>query len=210
MRPRNGAKWWNSPACRWIEAARPRRAVRRRLDAHRDQRRQPFAVIHRRTDQIGKTEQRQETEEKQRKENQRQPPGERRNVGQPESAGDQRNNQANHRPAKHWTLPLFRQPRAQPVPAAKVPTPGTRHCRIAVSAVNGARTVAGRVKQPLAAGPVAQWLEPAAHNGLVAGSSPGGPTNMINYLATGWLWKCHERPDRRPGYGPVLFALTSS
>jgi hypothetical protein len=24
-------------------------------------------------------------------------------------------------------------------------------------------------------GPVAQWLEPAAHNGLVSGSSPGGP-----------------------------------
>src|SRR6266446_3154965 len=30
-------------------------------------------------------------------------------------------------------------------------------------------------RQP-AAGPVAQWLEPAAHNGLVAGSSPAGPT----------------------------------
>ena len=27
-----------------------------------------------------------------------------------------------------------------------------------------------------AAGPVAQWLEPTAHNGLVAGSSPAGPT----------------------------------
>src|SRR5271155_1053812 len=26
------------------------------------------------------------------------------------------------------------------------------------------------------AGPVAQWLEPAAHNGLVAGSSPARPT----------------------------------
>ena len=25
----------------------------------------------------------------------------------------------------------------------------------------------------------AQWLEPAAHNGLVAGSSPAGPTNKI-------------------------------
>jgi hypothetical protein len=35
---------------------------------------------------------------------------------------------------------------------------------------------------PLAAGPVAQWLEPAAHNGLVAGSSPAGPTNEIKYL----------------------------
>ena len=27
-----------------------------------------------------------------------------------------------------------------------------------------------------ARGPVAQWLEPTAHNGLVAGSSPAGPT----------------------------------
>ncbi|MEY9302787.1 hypothetical protein ABIF21_007160 [Bradyrhizobium elkanii] len=33
-----------------------------------------------------------------------------------------------------------------------------------------------------AAGPVAQWLEPAAHNGLVAGSSPARPTNEINDL----------------------------
>ena len=28
-------------------------------------------------------------------------------------------------------------------------------------------------------GPVAQWLEPAAHNGLVAGSSPAGPTILL-------------------------------
>jgi hypothetical protein len=28
------------------------------------------------------------------------------------------------------------------------------------------------------AGPVAQWLEPAAHNGLVPGSSPGRPTSL--------------------------------
>jgi hypothetical protein len=34
----------------------------------------------------------------------------------------------------------------------------------------------------LAAGPVAQWLEPAAHNGLVAGSSPAGPTNFGMYI----------------------------
>jgi hypothetical protein len=33
------------------------------------------------------------------------------------------------------------------------------------------------------AGPVAQWLEPAAHNGLVAGSSPAGPTNEIRRLS---------------------------
>jgi hypothetical protein len=28
-------------------------------------------------------------------------------------------------------------------------------------------------------GPVAQWLEPAAHNGLVAGSSPARPTILF-------------------------------
>lgn len=29
-------------------------------------------------------------------------------------------------------------------------------------------------------GPVAQWLEPAAHNRLVGGSSPSGPTKILN------------------------------
>src|SRR5262245_47158248 len=33
------------------------------------------------------------------------------------------------------------------------------------------------------AGPVAQWLEPTAHNGLVGGSSPPGPTSLSNRLA---------------------------
>src|SRR5450755_3225368 len=33
-------------------------------------------------------------------------------------------------------------------------------------------------------GPVAQWLEPTAHNGLVAGSSPAGPTIQIQGLTT--------------------------
>src|SRR5262245_46191046 len=41
------------------------------------------------------------------------------------------------------------------------------------------RCLAALARQP-AAGPVAQWLEPAAHNGLVAGSSPAGPTNVFN------------------------------
>src|SRR4051794_5117569 len=40
-----------------------------------------------------------------------------------------------------------------------------------------------RVPRQRAAGPVAQWLEPAAHNGLVAGSSPAGPTNEISRLS---------------------------
>src|SRR6267378_7338259 len=39
-------------------------------------------------------------------------------------------------------------------------------------------------KRQLAAGPVAQWLEPAAHNGLVAGSSPAGPTKEISDVRT--------------------------
>ena len=33
------------------------------------------------------------------------------------------------------------------------------------------------------AGPVAQWLELAAHNRLVPGSNPGGPTKLFNALA---------------------------
>src|SRR5438046_4824517 len=36
---------------------------------------------------------------------------------------------------------------------------------------------------PRIAGPVAQWLEPTAHNGLVGGSSPPGPTtNLFGFL----------------------------
>src|SRR5882724_2328804 len=59
----------------------------------------------------------------------------------------------------------------------------TQHCRIASHIVRGGGTVACRFKRQLAAGPVAQWLEPAAHNGLVAGSSPAGPTNEISSLS---------------------------
>ncbi len=33
-----------------------------------------------------------------------------------------------------------------------------------------------RIKPGSLEGPVAQWLEPAAHNGLVGGSSPSRPT----------------------------------
>ena len=44
--------------------------------------------------------------------------------------------------------------------------------------------VGGIAKQgrPHRGGPVAQWLEPTAHNGLVGGSNPPGPTNDINDL----------------------------
>ena len=34
---------------------------------------------------------------------------------------------------------------------------------------------------PAVVGPVAQWLEPAAHNRLVGGSSPSGPTKFYGY-----------------------------
>ena len=62
---------------------------------------------------------------------------------------------------------------------AGVPLRQSRHCTPAPIPVNEPRTVAGRDPSGrLAAGPVAQWLEPAAHNGLVAGSSPAGPTSL--------------------------------
>src|SRR5439155_18527041 len=38
---------------------------------------------------------------------------------------------------------------------------------------------------PPGIGPVAQWLEPAAHNGLVGGSNPPGPTSVIDRVRTG-------------------------
>ena len=51
---------------------------------------------------------------------------------------------------------------------------GLAHCQRKHFAVNAG--AAGLV------GPVAQWLEPAAHNGLVAGSSPARPTNKSMIL----------------------------
>ena len=41
-------------------------------------------------------------------------------------------------------------------------------------------------------GPVAQWLEPTAHNGLVGGSNPPGPTTQS--YATGDFLKEYEKP----------------
>src|SRR6516165_8189673 len=42
--------------------------------------------------------------------------------------------------------------------------------------------VLGSALSHVDSGPVAQWLEPAAHNRLVGGSSPPGPTNTIQWL----------------------------
>src|ERR1700693_4371173 len=49
-----------------------------------------------------------------------------------------------------------------------------------------------------AVGPVAQWLEPAAHNGLVGGSSPPGPTNIYQSLTASLRAKFSFRPTIRP------------
>ncbi len=70
---------------------------------------------------------------------------------------------------------------------------------------------------PSLEGPVAQWLEPAAHNGLVPGSSPGGPTirqgpegnPYISPLAPCASWQSSplisSEQSHRPGssYGPM-------
>src|SRR4051794_13023662 len=55
--------------------------------------------------------------------------------------------------------------------AARGPSAGPPPERISVSMRN-----ALLLRRPRGAGPVAQWLELAAHNRLVGGSSPPGPT----------------------------------
>lgn len=47
-------------------------------------------------------------------------------------------------------------------------------------------------------GPVAQWLEPAAHNRLVGGSSPSGPTITIVFIHK----KCPRPKTFWAHYGP--------
>ncbi len=55
-----------------------------------------------------------------------------------------------------------------------------RHCMGRQPAVPRAALLQPAAPALFADGPVAQWLEPAAHNGLVGGSSPPGPTTSIN------------------------------
>ena len=50
----------------------------------------------------------------------------------------------------------------------------------------------GGLLAPERIGPVAQWLEPTAHNGLVGGSNPPGPTTQS--YATGDFLKEYEKP----------------
>src|SRR5438067_4819480 len=61
--------------------------------------------------------------------------------------------------------------------------------------------------RPFAAGPVAQWLEPAAHNGLVAGSSPAGPTSLRSRSEEGCRAGAHgEGGPLGASYGPASYA----
>ena len=140
------------------------------LDADRDQRRHKFGVTDGTGDEIGKPQKRQEAQEEQREENHRQPPGKGRDARQSETAGDHRNNQTDHSPAQHRRLlgPAFNVGHRAKFRSRNVAIAGRQE--IIVWGVGTVATLGG---------PVAQWLEPAAHNGLVAGSSPAGPTNTI-------------------------------
>src|SRR3954462_6611511 len=61
--------------------------------------------------------------------------------------------------------------------AVRGPPVGPAPARISVSMRN-----ALLLRRPRGAGPVAQWLELAAHNRLVGGSSPPGPTTHSHRL----------------------------
>ena len=76
---------------------------------------------------------------------------------------------------------------------------------------------------PEAFGSLAQWLEPTAHNGLVVGSSPTGPTTSLPMVScfVGWLKPGMAYPgpqalqayltgDYSPskGYYPIWIALS--
>src|SRR6516164_3404337 len=62
--------------------------------------------------------------------------------------------------------------------------PVRQPCEPNAIAARGVALYGVRVGLPASAriGPVAQWLEPTAHNGLVGGSNPPGPTSNINGL----------------------------
>ena len=64
-------------------------------------------------------------------------------------------------------------------PVSAPPDTGFSHIPQARSAGSSQPDRNAYVARLLRVGPVAQWLEPAAHNGLVAGSSPAGPTSPL-------------------------------
>jgi hypothetical protein len=82
--------------------------------------------------------------------------------------------------------------------------PAARNCRAGPAVVwgNGRDRCRGGLAR---LGPVAQWLEPTAHNGLVGGSSPPGPTSNINGLLTSSGRQFDHRTSYRTRYVPFSF-----
>src|SRR5271154_3997520 len=85
--------------------------------------------------------------------------------------------------------------------------PTKRHCSNGNRIVRGHSLPLPAASRQFPAGPVAQWLEPAAHNGLVAGSSPAGPTNQIKCLRE-WLFS--RRTVSRTGSPGLHLPLESA
>ena len=119
------------------------------------------------------------------------------------------------------------RPDQQPAPSSALPdrdrgckpTPHRRRARRRPPDKPAARPD-GRPHRPRrVAGPVAQWLEPAAHNGLVAGSSPAGPTSVYKSLGTSnfeGCWSPHQKclaslgPSEGSTVRKLLFLLRSA
>ena len=89
-------------------------------------------------------------------------------------------------PCRHHVLTTSVRVRFRP-PARTTSRNRARPNRRAPPIVGAGATLYGRAGigeamawplEPPKQGPVAQWLEPAAHNGLVGGSSPPGPTTQ--------------------------------
>src|SRR5260370_19044857 len=91
-------------------------------------------------------------------------------------------------PCRHHVLTTAARGRSRPT-ARPTSRDRARPDRGAPPIVGAGATLYGRAGigeamawplEPPRQGPVAQWLEPAAHNGLVGGSSPPGPTTSKN------------------------------
>ena len=84
-------------------------------------------------------------------------------------------------------------PPIRPTHGMRTSSRGARDCNQALFALYPLRRAQ--------VGPVAQWLEPAAHNGLVAGSSPARPTIVSQGIA-------RFRIVPKEGYATVYAATT--
>ncbi len=84
-------------------------------------------------------------------------------------------------PPRVWRPPSARGLPARP--ARRIGPPRTPRWTAAAIRLARAHPFASFPRPPRRtappAGPVAQWLEPTAHNGLVVGSSPTGPTSLF-------------------------------